>query len=157
MFEHTYTIIVEANYASNADDTFEEALDVSEMQDAMRGLAVYHGLPQRPIHEGETLVVDVTMLKLFTTRNHVMHVERLDRAARVIQSRERNDGIQRWDHTLSIQPSATGCVWRDTVILEAGRWSWLTARFCRFVYTRRHRVRQAQSIRALVVAGECHA
>ncbi len=149
-----YTVIVEAHYPSDADETFSEALDVSEMEEAMRGLAVYHGLPQRDIVEGETLVVDVTMLKLFTTKNHVMHVERLDRDARIIQSREHNSGIRRWDHLLSIQPTAAGCVWRDTVVLDAGFGTFLAARFCRFVYARRHRMRKAQSIRTLIMRGK---
>lgn len=148
-----YTIIVEAAYSAAADLVFEEALDVSEMQDAMRGLAVYEGLPDRKIAQGETLRVDVTFLKLFKSRDHVMYVERLDRAARLIQSREHNPTIQRWDHTLSIQPATNGCLWRDTVVLEAGMMTWLTARFCRFVYTRRHRMRNANSIRALIVRG----
>lgn len=154
MFKSKYTIIVEATYETNADRLFKDALDVSEMQAAMRGLAVYHGLPHRDISEGETITVDVTMLGIFTTRNHVMHVERLDRADRVVQSREHNDAIRRWDHTLSIQPSASGCVWRDTVVLDAGRWTFVTARFCRFVYMRRHRFRNAGSIRALITPGE---
>lgn len=154
MPNHTYTIVVEATYASNADETFQEALDVSEMQAAMRSFAVCHALPQRVSVVGETLVVDVTMLKLFTTPNHVMYVERLDRDAAVVRSREHNVGIGRWDHTLSVQPSTTVCVWRDTIVLDAGRWSRLTTQLCRFVDTRRHRMRQAQSIRALILAKE---
>jgi hypothetical protein len=149
-----YTIIVEATYPTDANSTFESALDVSEMQEAMRGLAVYKGLPDKPIKQGETMTVDVTMLKIFKTPNHVMHVERLDRGDRIIQSREHNKNIKRWDHTLSIQPIIEGCAWRDLIVLDAGPMTFLTARFCRFVYSRRHRMRQADSIRALIVRGE---
>lgn len=149
-----YTIIVEAAYREDADAVFAEALDVSEMQDAMKGLAVYEGLPDRRIVQGETLIVDVTMLKLFKTPNHIMHVERLDPEARIIQSREHNSSIKRWDHTLSIQPALTGCIWRDTIVLDAGPMTFLTARFCRFVYSRRHKMRKAISIRRVLVRGD---
>ncbi len=153
----TYTVFVEATYPSDADATFREALDLAEMQEAMRGLAVYHGLPQRDILEGDTIIVDVTLFKLFTTKNHMMHVERLDPEARVIQSRERNSHIDRWDHLLSIQPTSAGCVWRDRVVLDAGIGTFLTARFCRFIYARRHRRRKAKSIRSLIMRGDCTA
>ncbi len=153
----TYTVFVEATYPSDADATFREALDLAEMQEAMRGLAVYHGLPQRNILEGDTIIVDVTLFKLFTTKNHMMHVERLDPEARIIQSRERNSRIDRWDHMLNIQPTTTGCVWRDRVTLDAGISTFLTARFCRFIYVRRHRMRKARNIRSLIMRGDCTA
>lgn len=148
------TIVVEAAYGAPADRVFEQALDVSEMQNAMQGLAIYEGLPDRKIVEGDKLCVDVTFLNLFKSRNHVMYVERLDRGARVVQSREYNPTIKRWDHTLSVQPVTHGCLWRDTIVLDAGATTWLTAWFCRFVYTRRHRMRDADSIRALIVRGD---
>lgn len=153
----SHTVIVEAHYPADADQTFQQARDITEMQDAMRGLAVYRGLPQRDIAEGDTITVDVTFLKLFTAKNHVMHVERLDQAARVIQSREHSKTMRRWDHMLSVRPCATGCIWRDTVVVDAGVATWLAARFCRFVYMRRHRMRNAQSIRSLVLRGDAAA
>ncbi|MEJ6394252.1 hypothetical protein V8J82_13355 [Gymnodinialimonas sp. 2305UL16-5] len=149
-----YTIIVDATYQTDADTTFEAALNPSEMARAMRGLATYDGLPQRNIRQGETMHVDVTLLRLFHTRNHVMHVERLDRGARIVQSREHNPSIRRWDHRLSVQPSNDGCLWRDMVVVDAGWRSAITARFARFVYTRRHRTRNALRIRSLIQRGD---
>ena len=149
-----YTVTVAATYAKNADDVFAGALNLSEMKEAMRGLAVYEGLPDSAIAQGDTLCVDVTMFGFLKTRNHTMHVERLDRDARVIQSREHNKGIKRWDHTLSVQPAGEGCLWRDTVVLDAGLMTFLTARFCRFVYTRRHRMRQALDIQTVIARGD---
>ncbi|MEJ8560854.1 hypothetical protein QTO30_06190 [Yoonia sp. GPGPB17] len=133
---------------------FNDALDFSEMQDAMKGLAVYEGLPDRPVQQGDTLYVDVTMFKVLKTRDHCMHVERLDHAARIIQSREHNKGIKRWDHTLSVQPTKDGCLWRDTIVLDAGLMTFLTACFCRFVYARRHRLRKASRIQTSIQRGD---
>ncbi|MFK7834983.1 MAG: hypothetical protein AB8B60_02075 [Sulfitobacter sp.] len=151
------TVTVEATYSATADEVFESAMDLSEMREAMRGLAVYDGLPDHKVQEGETLRVDVTFLKLFKNRDHVMLVERLDRDARILQSREHNRTITRWDHTLSVQPAVGGCLWRDTIVLDAGAATWMTARFCRFVYSRRHRVRKANTIRTSIQRGDASA
>ncbi|MEL7178813.1 MAG: hypothetical protein AAFN63_03195 [Pseudomonadota bacterium] len=149
-----YTITVEASYPADADRLFNEALDFSEMQEAMKGLAVYDGLPDRNVQQGETLCVDVTMFKFFKTRNHTMYVERLDHDTRIIQSREHNKQIKRWDHTLHVQPTDTGCLWRDMIVLDAGFTTFLAARFCRFVYARRRRLRQASRIKATIQRGD---
>ncbi|PJI92136.1 hypothetical protein BC777_0980 [Yoonia maricola] len=149
-----YTITVDATYGADADRVFEDALDFSEMQEAMKGLAVYEGLPDRAVQQGDTIYVDVTMFKILKTRDHCMHVERLDRDARIVQSREHNKAIKRWDHTLSVQPVDGGCLWRDRIVLDAGPTTCLTARFCQFVYARRHRLRKARSIQKSIVRGE---
>ena len=75
-----------------------------------------------------------------------MFVEKLDRAARVLKSREHNRSVTRWDHSLSIQPEGQGCLWTDRVVIDAERGGWATARFARYVYARRHRHRRALSI-----------
>lgn len=148
-----YTILVEATYDADADDTFQAALVPSEMQDAMKGLATYKGMPEGPIAQGDTFHVTVTFLGAVGML-HEMHVERLDPVSRTIQSRESNAMVQRWDHTLRINPTASGCVWRDTIVLDAGRMTPLSARMCRYVYARRHRKRRALGIRTLITKGE---
>lgn len=148
------TVVITAHYAAPADVTFEEALRAAEMKEAMRGLAEYHGLPDGVVHEGDSFTVDVTFLKLFTTRGHTMTVETLDRARRVLQSREHNSSIARWDHRLSVAPTRQGCVWTDRVVLDAGLQTWGVARFCRFVYLRRHKMRRALTLEANILRGE---
>ncbi len=141
-----WEITIEARYERDADTVFAEALNFAELRDAMRGLAIYEGLPEGEAHEGMTAVVDVTLFGVFRNPGHTMHVERLDRAARVLQSREHNASVSRWDHTLSIQPAGDGCLWTDRVVIDAPRNAWATARFARYVYARRHRHRGALSI-----------
>lgn len=141
-----YQVTITARHPRDADTVFSEACHFSEMVEAMRGIARYEGLPEAEAREGETYVVDVTLFGLVKNPGHTMFVERLDRAARVIQSREHNRSVSRWDHTLSVQPEGDGCVWVDLVIVDAPRSAWFTARFAAFVYARRHRHRGARSI-----------
>ncbi|MGR3365143.1 MAG: hypothetical protein ACU0CY_13305 [Maritimibacter harenae] len=146
----TRQITVTARYPRDADTVFAEAIHFGELVEAMKGIARYEGLPDGVVEEGRTYVVDITLFGLMKNPGHSMHVERLDPAARVIQSRERNRSVNRWDHTLSIQPDGDGCVWTDTVVIAADRMEGFTARFAAFVYTRRHRHRGAAAIETRV-------
>lgn len=137
---------IEAHYDWDADALFAEALNFGELAEAMRGFAVYDGLPNGAAQEGETYTVDVTIWGVFKNTGHVIHVERVDRLGRILQSREYNPGVRRWDHTLSIQPKDCGAVWSDRVVVDAGWRTWALARFVAYVYLRRHRRRNAASI-----------
>ena len=144
----TRIVRITAHHAGDADEVFQPALQFSEMAEAMAGLATYSGLPASDTaHEGDRIVVDVTFQGFFTVSGHTMLIERLDKGQRIIQSREHGKGIARWDHTLSIQPAAHGCVWTDTVIINAGWRTPFVARFAAWMYARRHRRRKALSVR----------
>lgn len=125
-----------------------------EIQKAMRGLAVYEGLPNRHVQQSETLRVDVTMLKIVKPPNHVKHVERLDRNGRIIPSREHNKNIKRWDRTLSNQPATEGCTWRDVIVIDAGPMTFLTARFYKFAYSRQNPIRYRARCGRIVTSGK---
>ncbi len=138
---------VTALYDSDPDEVFASALQFDELLDAMSGLAVYEGLPPGTVaEEGKTYTVDVTFWGLIKMKGHVMHVEKLDKANRVLQSRESGNGITRWDHHLSVRPENTCARWVDRIVVEAGWQTPFVARFARFVYTRRHKHRQALEI-----------
>ena len=80
-----------------------------------------------------------------------MHLERLDRENCWLQSREHNPAIRRWDHHLAIYQDAEDQVrWVDSIVVDAGWRTAFVARFCAYVYQRRHRMRQALSIRTEV-------
>ncbi len=141
-----YEIIVTADYSGDPDQIFARASQLSELEEAMKGIATYRGLPDTPIERGQTLQVDVTLFGFVTTKGHVMHIETLDFENRIIQSREHNPQVKKWDHTLSVQPGPSGTIWRDRVIIDAGWQGAFTARFARYVYRRRHQHREALKI-----------
>jgi hypothetical protein len=139
-------VIVTAFYPKDPDEVFAEAIQFSEMQEAMHGLATYDGLPDDILREGETYVVDVTFLGFLKNKGHTMFLERLDIPNRLVQSRETNPPVIRWDHILTVSPDPQGSVWVDRIIIEAGWQTGLMARFARYMYTRRHKHRSALSI-----------
>lgn len=142
----TTEVTVTAYYSKDPDQVFAEAIELSEMQEAMRGLATYEGLPDDIIREGETYVVDVTFFGFLKNKGHRMFLERLDIPNRLVQSRESNPQIARWDHTLTVSPDPRGAVWVDRIVIDAGWQTALMARFARYMYTRRHKHRQALHI-----------
>ncbi|WP_179380119.1 hypothetical protein [Jannaschia marina] len=148
------TVIVEAWYPRDPDALFAELCDLAEMKEAMARIAHYEGLPERPVKEGDRFSVDVTLYGFIKTRDHVMEVERLDVPGRLIQSREHNPQVRRWDHTLTVEPEGDGALWRDLVVLDAGWQTPLTARFCRHVYGHRHRTRGADRITRRILRGD---
>lgn len=143
-------ITVSAHYNQDADAVFGQALNLAELKDAMSGIATYDGLPDGVVKEGDELTVDVTLWGFVKTKNHVMKVESLDIAARILQSREHNPKVARWDHTLSVQPDGDGCIWTDRVVIDAGWNTFGTARFAKYLYTKRHTHRKALSITAVL-------
>ena len=139
-------VTIIARYAQQADTVFAQALNLSEMKDAMSGIATYDGLPDGTVAQGDEYTVDVTLWGFLKTKGHVMRVENLDMRGRILQSREHNPNVKRWDHTLSVQPDGAGCLWIDRIVIDAGWNTFGTARFAKYVYSKRHRHRRALAI-----------
>lgn len=151
----TKTIEIVADYCADPDQVFASALRFSEMAEAMSGLAVYSGFPESDTaKQGDTIVVDVAFWGIFKQRGHTMFIERLDRANRIIQSRESGQGIRRWDHRLSVQPHGRWARWIDTVVIDAGWQTSILARFAAYLYSRRHRHRKAQALSSRIIDGD---
>ena len=139
-----------ALYPGDPDDLFRQAIDFTDMLEAMSGVAAYKGLPSEPVREGATYTTDVTFFGFLKTSGHVIEIEKLDLANRTLQSREYNPAIRQWDHLLTVEPeTGTGPArarWTDAVTIDAGWRTPVITRFASFVYRRRHQHRQALEI-----------
>ncbi|UWR23218.1 hypothetical protein [Sulfitobacter sp. S190] len=145
-------VTITAVYPRDPELVFAEAMNLSEMKQAMHRIARYEGLPDGVIAQGDCYAVDVVMWGWLRTNNHVMQIETLDWDALYVQSREHNPAVARWDHRLSITPHEAGALWTDEIVLDAGWRTALTAYFCRYVYRHRHRSRDALSIKCTIAA-----
>jgi hypothetical protein len=145
-------VITTATYSADARDTFQAALDPQELQEAMKGIAVYDGLPDHPMREGDTYHADVTTFRFSKIKGYELHLERVDKDALIMQSREKGGAIKRWDHHLSVLQDGELAVWTDDVVIDAGLLTPIIARFAAFMYRRRHISRSALSIESEVRA-----
>lgn len=146
----TRILTVTALYPDPPDSVFARALSFAEMADATRGVATYADMPVGDMEEGRTYTFGVTVWGVMRNPNYQVHVERVDPAARVVQSRETGWMIRRWDHTLTIVPEAEGCRWTDRIEIDC---SWATRYMAwvgKVLYRRRHGNRHGRDITARI-------
>lgn len=146
-------LTVTARYpGAEADALFAGALSFAEMAEASAGVARYHGLPEGEMQEGRGYVLDVTVWGVMRNPAYQVHVERVDRAARRVQSREAGWMIQRWDHALEIDPAESGAaaVWTDRILIDCGWATPFMVRVARALYRHRHRARGGRDITARI-------
>lgn len=140
-------VITTATYAGNAHDIFRSALMFSELSGAMSGLARYEGLPDHPVKTGDTYIVNITVWKVFKTKNYEIYIADLDEDACLLKSQEKGGAITRWEHNLSVRQEGEFAVWTDDVTFNAGVLTPFMAHFCAYMYKRRHKYRKALSIK----------
>jgi hypothetical protein len=143
-------LTVSATYPRDADTVFAEAIDFDEMVKATEGLATYKGLPSGRFEEGKTYETYVTVWGWMHNPRYRIHVERLDPAERIVQSREQGRAIRQWDHTLTVEPAelddGPGSIWTDRIVIDSGLLTPYMVRVGRYLYQYRHRTRDALEI-----------
>jgi hypothetical protein len=147
----TVRLTVTARYPRDPDAVFAEALDIGGMVRASRRMARYSGPGVGAFEEGGVYDFDVTIWGVIRNRGHRIHVKRVDRRARVMETLEASGTIRRWDHTLTVRPDRNGCTWTDCILIDAGWTTAITARVAKRLYRTRHRSRNALSIASELV------
>jgi hypothetical protein len=111
--------------------------------------------PQLPERWPEAAILHLRgyLFGIIPIGTHNIFIERIDPAAREIQSREAGGLVRRWDHLICIRPTGDGrTLYSDEVIIEAG---WLTLfvwLFAQWFY--RHRQRRWRLIARRLSAAE---
>lgn len=146
----TRILTVSAFYPRDADTVFAEAIDIQAMIRATEGLATYKGLPGGAFEDGKSYQTYVTVWGWMHNPHYQIHVERLDPAYRVMQSREQGRAIQQWDHTLTVEPAPGGAIWTDRIVVDSGLLTGYMVRVGRYLYKYRHRMRAATRITATI-------
>jgi hypothetical protein len=103
--------------------------------------------------EGATVRCRSYLFGIIPLGTRTILLERIDPAAREIQSRESDPLIRRWDHLVRVRPTDDGRThYSDEIIIEAG-WAtvfvWL---FAQWFY--RHRQRRWRQVAHRLAAGE---
>jgi len=68
-----------------------------------------------------------------------IQVVQVDEASRIIRTHEHGWPIRRWDHTLAVEPTATGCRYTDGLVLDAGVLTPVAAGVATLLFRYRHR------------------
>jgi hypothetical protein len=103
--------------------------------------------------EGATLHFRGYLFGIIPIGTHTIFFERIDPAARELQSREVGRLVRRWDHLVRVRPTGDGrTLYSDEIIIEAG---WLTLfvwLFAQWFY--RHRQRRWRRVARRLLAVE---
>lgn len=144
----TLELTVSAHYTRAPDVAFTDARSFDDMARVSRGVATYKDMPTGLMEPGQTYTINVTVWGVMRNPHYQVHVETVDNAARVMQSREHGWMIRQWDHTVTIIPDGDGCRWTDRILVDCDWATGFMARVARILYKTRHRNRGGQQITA---------
>lgn len=121
-------VVFESLLPCEADDAWDALRTSRLLQEVAHPLATIEGMPGTPLPDvwpvGETIECRSALFGLIPTGTRALQFERIDHAAREIQTRESDALVSRWDHLMRVTPERRGwCRLRDEVEIEAG---WLT-------------------------------
>jgi hypothetical protein len=111
--------------------------------------------PQFPEHwrEGLTVRCKSYLFGILPLGTRTLFLERVDSAAREIQSRESDPLIRRWDHLIRVRSIGDGRThYSDEIIIEAGWATFFVWLFAQWFY--RHRQRRWRQVAHRLVAAE---
>lgn len=141
-------LLVKAVYSTDAGSLFERASNFSDLIDATSKISTYYGLPAEPMKEGKTYTTDIRIFGIFRCDNYNITIKKVCSKTLCMESFETNEIVQIWSHRLQIQPTKTGAIWIDHVIMHAGARTPIVSRYAKFMYQHRHKMRGAESVEA---------
>ncbi|MEL7282754.1 MAG: SRPBCC family protein [Pseudomonadota bacterium] len=126
------------DYAFPAQTVWHVATDLDHLQTVTEGFLAFRDLPSGTISEGQTLDVQVSLMRLLPYQPYRMQVLHVDDTQMSFASEEQGVGVKVWRHSLQVFPTGTGAQIREAIEIDAG---WKTPFFldwARFMYRRRH-------------------
>lgn len=103
--------------------------------------------------EGATVRCKGYLFGVIPLGTHTIFLERIDAAAREIQTRESEPLVRRWDHLVRVRPTSDGqTLYSDEIIMEAGWATPLVWLFAHCFY--HHRQRRWRRIARRLMAAE---
>lgn len=141
-------VLVAAHYNVTPDSLFDRARSFADLMEATRKISYYDGLPEAEMEEGATYKTNIRILGLVSCKDYEIKVNKICHDSLRVETLESNDVVRLWSHQIQIKPTATGAIWTDRVILDAGLMTPIVSRYARFMYRHRHRSRHGEVIHA---------
>lgn len=136
------TIHVTTVLPADADRVWEAMQHPASFLYVCRGLLGWPALSGRtsPVVEGEARTGWLMLFHVVPLHRHTIHVVRVDRQERRIETEERGGVLRRWHHVLHVEPAGNGrSRYSDTVDVDAGPLTPLVAGFGTALYRYRQR------------------
>lgn len=135
-------------YNYSPEKVWAVATDWTCLKEAVKGLIVYHGLPEyEPIASGQVIKTQFQLFGILPRQDWTMEILVYDDPKFTLQSHEYGGAVTQWDHNLSIAPNEAGCTLVDEITIDAGASTGIYAMWAKFMYSRRHAPRLAMLAR----------
>ena len=124
-----------------ADEVWERLLEPATMVHVLRGLIGFPSMADRlgPLAKGDEGTGWLRLFHVVPFTRWTIRVVEVDPAHRTIRTNEHGWPIRRWDHTLEVEPTVTGCRYTDALVLDAGILTPVATRVAALIFRYRHR------------------
>ena len=134
-------IIMSHDYDAPAPKLWAIATDWKCLRRAVGGMATFGPLPDEPMHKGQVIRTTVSLFGLLPAFPYTLEIREFNETAMHLESRESGGGIDRWEHTIDVEPRDHGSRLSDKLVISAGWRTPFTALWARIMLARRHRPR----------------
>lgn len=130
-------------YHNPPQKVWEVATRIDCLQEGMRGLVTFKGMPDGAIYKGQVLDVEVSLFGLLPYQPYRMELLECDPNSYHFISNEVGMGVKHWQHSLWVRPHPHGAELIDEIEIDAGWRTSLVCAWARYMYKRRHKPRLA--------------
>lgn len=138
----TGTVDLSTELPTSADRVWHAMQQPETFLYVTRGLIGFPALAGRsePLRAGEAGRGWVTLFNVVPLYRHTIEVLDVDEETRTIQTHEHGWMLTRWDHTLHVEAiDENRCRYRDTIVIDAGRFTPVAERIATVLFTYRQR------------------
>jgi len=136
-------VTIKGRYLESADQLFECACLAEKVPGP-------DGSSTDRLQKGGIYYTAMAVGGYFKFRKHQVEVRMICPAARIIESKETDGAMRLWRHRLHIKPMNGGAVWVDRIIIDAGIFTPILARYAKFIYKKRHKRRNVIAVETFV-------
>lgn len=136
------TVRLSHDYDASPARLWALATDFAALEEVMKGLIRFEGLPEGRTETGMKTDVMVSLFGKLPAQPYHMEVLECDDDAMILRSSEKGAGVKSWNHTLTVTPTGTGSRLTDHIEIDAGWLTPLFAAWARYLYSKRHAPRQ---------------
>lgn len=142
------TVRVEHDYPVEPRELWANATDYQALQEVMRGIVAFDGLPDGRTKTGQKLSIQVSLFGMLPSQPYYLEVVECDDDLMVLRSNEKGAGVKSWQHTLSVTPTHDGSRLTDEIAIDAGLLTPVFEMWARYLYKARHKPRMRMLTRS---------
>ena len=136
-------ITMSHDYDAPARELWRIATDWNCLRRAVGKMVIFGPLPDEPMHKGQVIRTTVSLFGVLPAFAYTLKIREFDATAMHLETSESGGGIDRWEHTIDVEPRDHGSRLSDKLVISAGWMTPATALWARIMLSRRHRPRRA--------------